>query len=123
VLAPPSRARHRQPYPLGNAEPIEGLLESAGWWNSAWRQTTGISAPSPGWRPGGLTAPLPAPASPFGWGPRWPGPRPGAIDGPERRRIRGIGAQSVLVAFQLFAANVRKINVFLTKRVPDQASS
>ena len=32
-----------------------------------------------------------------------------AVDDPERRRIRGIAPQSVLVAFQLFAANLRKI--------------
>ncbi len=38
-----------------------------------------------------------------------------AIDDPERRRIRGVAAQSVLVAFQLFAANIRKVNEFLTK--------
>ena len=36
-----------------------------------------------------------------------------AVDDPERRRIRGIAAQSVLVAFQLFAANLRKIGEFL----------
>ncbi len=36
-----------------------------------------------------------------------------AVDDPERRRIRGVAAQSVLVAFQLFAANIRKINEFL----------
>jgi hypothetical protein len=39
-----------------------------------------------------------------------------AIDDPERRRIRGVAAQSVLVAFQLFAANLRKIGQFLVKR-------
>jgi hypothetical protein len=38
-----------------------------------------------------------------------------AIDDPERRRIRGVAAQSVLVAFQLFAANIRKISEFLTR--------
>ena len=36
-----------------------------------------------------------------------------AVDDPERRRIRGVAAQSVLVAIQLFAANIRKINEFL----------
>jgi hypothetical protein len=35
-----------------------------------------------------------------------------AVDDPERRRIRGVAAQSVLVAFQLFAANMRKIDEF-----------
>jgi hypothetical protein len=39
-----------------------------------------------------------------------------AVDDPERRRIRGVAAQSVLVALQLFAANMRKIDEFLTKR-------
>ncbi|HEY5109687.1 MAG TPA: hypothetical protein VII96_08790, partial [Acidimicrobiales bacterium] len=38
-----------------------------------------------------------------------------AVDDPERRRIRGVAAQSVLVAFQLFAANIRKIDEFLTR--------
>ena len=36
-------------------------------------------------------------------------------DDPERRRIRGIAAQSVLVAFQLCSANIRKINEYLTR--------
>jgi hypothetical protein len=39
-----------------------------------------------------------------------------AVDDPERRRIRGVAAQSVLVAFQLFAANMRKIDEFLARR-------
>ncbi len=39
-----------------------------------------------------------------------------AVDDPERRRIRGVAAQSVLVAFQLLAANIRKIEQFLTAR-------
>ena len=39
-----------------------------------------------------------------------------AVDDPERRRIRGVAAQSVLVAFQLFAANLRKIDEFLANR-------
>jgi hypothetical protein len=39
-----------------------------------------------------------------------------AVDDPERRRIRGIAAQSVLLAFQLCAANIRKVNEFLTKK-------
>ena len=38
------------------------------------------------------------------------------LDDPERGRIRGIAAQSVLVAFQLFAANIRKINGFLAMK-------
>ena len=38
-----------------------------------------------------------------------------AVDDPERRRIRGVAAQSVLVAFQLFAANIRKIDEFLSR--------
>ena len=37
-----------------------------------------------------------------------------AVDDPERRRIGGVADQSVLVAFQLFSANIRKINEFLT---------
>ncbi len=36
-----------------------------------------------------------------------------ALDDPERRRIRGVAAQSVFVAFLLFAANLRKIESFL----------
>jgi hypothetical protein len=36
-----------------------------------------------------------------------------ALDDPERRRLRGIAAQSVLVAFLLLGANLRKINAFL----------
>jgi hypothetical protein len=39
-----------------------------------------------------------------------------AIDDPERRRIRGVAAQSVLVVFQLMAANLRKIAEFLAKK-------
>jgi hypothetical protein len=39
-----------------------------------------------------------------------------AVDDPERRRIRGVAAQSVPVAFQLFAANMRKIDEFLAKK-------
>lgn len=42
-----------------------------------------------------------------------------AVGDPERRRIRGVAAQSVLVAFQLFAANVRKIDKFLTKKAAE----
>jgi hypothetical protein len=43
-----------------------------------------------------------------------------AVDDPERRRIRGMAAQSVLVAFQLLAANIRKINEFLTKKTSSE---
>ena len=39
-----------------------------------------------------------------------------AVDDPERRRIRGLAAQNVLVGFQLFAANMRKIDEFLAHR-------
>ena len=41
------------------------------------------------------------------------------IDDPERRRIRGVAAQSVLVAFQLFAANLRKIDQYFTRMAAD----
>lgn len=36
-----------------------------------------------------------------------------ALDDSERRRLRGVAAQSVLVAFLLFAANLRKIDAFV----------
>jgi hypothetical protein len=36
-----------------------------------------------------------------------------ALGDPSRRRIRGVAAQSVFVAFLLFAANVRKIEAFI----------
>jgi len=39
-----------------------------------------------------------------------------ALDDPERRRLRGIAGQTVLVAFLVFAANLRKIRSFLDKR-------
>jgi len=39
-----------------------------------------------------------------------------ALGDPARRRIRGVAAQSVLVVFQLMAANLRKINGYLTRR-------
>jgi hypothetical protein len=38
-----------------------------------------------------------------------------AVDDPERRRIRGVAAQSFLVSFQFFAANIRKVNEVLTR--------
>ncbi|MGO8873556.1 MAG: hypothetical protein ACLQPH_19555 [Acidimicrobiales bacterium] len=34
---------------------------------------------------------------------------------PQRRRVRGVAAQSVLVAFQILAGNLRKIDTFLEK--------
>jgi len=46
-----------------------------------------------------------------------------AVDDPERRRIRGVAAQSVLVAFQLFAANIRKIDEFLAGERPGKRRS
>jgi hypothetical protein len=36
---------------------------------------------------------------------------------PQRRRVRGVAAQSVLVAFQIVAGNLRKIDGFLEKMV------
>ena len=39
-----------------------------------------------------------------------------AVDDPERRRIRGRAAQSVLVSFQFLAANIRKINELVARR-------
>jgi len=36
-----------------------------------------------------------------------------ALDDPERRRIRGVAAQSLFVALLVFAANYRKITKFL----------
>ena len=38
------------------------------------------------------------------------------MDDPERRRIRGVAPQSVLVAFQLLAANIRKVTAIKAKR-------
>ena len=38
-----------------------------------------------------------------------------ALDDPERRRIRGVAAQSVFVALLLMAANLRKIESFLAE--------
>jgi hypothetical protein len=38
-----------------------------------------------------------------------------ALDDPERRRIRGVAAQSVFVAFLLAAANLRKIRTFVAE--------
>jgi hypothetical protein len=39
-----------------------------------------------------------------------------AVDNPQRRRIRGVAPQSLLLAVQLMAANIRKITQFLAKR-------
>jgi hypothetical protein len=39
-----------------------------------------------------------------------------ALDDPERRRVRGVAAQSVFTAFLLFGANLRKIATFLSER-------
>ena len=38
-----------------------------------------------------------------------------ALDDPEPRRLRGVAAQAVLVAFLLFGANLRKISAFLAE--------
>jgi len=38
-----------------------------------------------------------------------------ALADPTRRRIRGVAAQSVFAALLLFAANLRKIDSFLTE--------
>ena len=48
-----------------------------------------------------------------------------ALDDPGRRRIHGVAAQSVLVAFLVMAANVRKIRTFLSLRpsAPDRKRS
>ncbi len=46
-----------------------------------------------------------------------------AVDDPERRRIRGVAAQSVLVAFQLSSANIRKIYEFLTRKTSGEKKS
>lgn len=42
-----------------------------------------------------------------------------ALDDPERRRVRGVAAQSFFTALLLFATNVRKINTFLAHIVID----
>jgi hypothetical protein len=39
-----------------------------------------------------------------------------ALDEPERRRIRGVAAQSVFAALLFAAANIRKIQTFLKER-------
>jgi hypothetical protein len=44
-----------------------------------------------------------------------------ALDDPERRRIRGVAAQSVFVALLLVAANLRKIRAFLGELAAQKA--
>jgi hypothetical protein len=44
-----------------------------------------------------------------------------ALDDPERRRIRGVAAQSVLVAFQILGANLRKIDMFVAREEAEEA--
>ena len=44
-----------------------------------------------------------------------------ALDHPQRRRIRGVAAQSVFVALLLVAANLRKIRTFVGERAADRA--
>ena len=46
-----------------------------------------------------------------------------ALDDPERRRVRGVAAQSVFTAFLLFGANLRKIDAFLSERAAVQAGT
>ena len=46
-----------------------------------------------------------------------------ALDDPERRRLRGVAAQSLLVALLLFAANLRKIDAFLREVAAVEAGS
>jgi len=46
-----------------------------------------------------------------------------AVDDAERRRIRGIAAQSLLLAFQLFAANVRKIDEFVKAKAAEKSGN
>jgi len=44
-----------------------------------------------------------------------------ALDDPERRRIRGVAAQSALVAFQILGANLRKIDMFVAREEAEEA--
>jgi len=46
-----------------------------------------------------------------------------AVDDPERRRIRGVAAQSLLVAFLLCAANLRKIDSYLAREEAEASGS
>ena len=43
------------------------------------------------------------------------------IGNPQRRRVRGVAAQSVLVAFRLLAGNLRKIDSFMKQQSKAQA--
>ena len=47
----------------------------------------------------------------------------GALGDPQRRRIRGVAAQSVFVALLLCAANLRKIESFLAQRAAEAAGT
>lgn len=46
-----------------------------------------------------------------------------ALDNPMRRRVRGVAAQTVLVALQLLAANLRKIEAFLAEQAAVDAGT
>ena len=46
-----------------------------------------------------------------------------ALDDPERRRVRGVAAQSVFVALLLAAANLRKIAAFLQETAAIEAGT
>jgi hypothetical protein len=46
-----------------------------------------------------------------------------ALDDPERRRVRGVAAQSVFVAFLLAAANLRKLDAFLLEEAAVEAGA
>ena len=46
-----------------------------------------------------------------------------ALGDPLRRRIRGVAAQSVFVAFLLAAANIRKIDTFMQEEAAVQAGA
>ncbi len=46
-----------------------------------------------------------------------------ALDSPERRRVRGVAAQSVFVALLLAAANLRKIAAFVQEQAAIEAGA
>jgi hypothetical protein len=46
-----------------------------------------------------------------------------ALDDPERRRVRGVAAQSVFVALLLAAANLRKIAAFVREQAAIEAGT
>ena len=46
-----------------------------------------------------------------------------ALGDPQRRRIRGVAAQSVFVALLLWAANLRKIDRFLVQMAAETAGN